>query len=254
MNSTTMHRTPSQRPLALAATVGIILIVGLWLWNSRSAADAPVTHDAFSHPRGAVAQVDVEIAIAIGEVRIGTLDEQMNLIAGDIAYPDRNSVARDFIVRGDTASFTLREQDSRASNLVRYRDNAASWDLRLTSDVPMRLNLETGVGEANIDLAELQVFDLRLKTGVGDTTLTLPRKGQVNARVSGGVGDTMIRVPTGVAVRLVLDGGVGNVNVPAIYAQQGNIYVSPDYATAKNRVELTASSRIGDFTIQHVGE
>jgi hypothetical protein len=254
MNSTTMHRTTSHRPLVLAATVVVILTVGIWLWNSGSASNAGVTHDAISQPRGAATSADVEIAMSVGEVRIGALDESTNLIAGDIEYPDLNSVERRFTVRGDTASFTLREQDNRASNLIRFRNSGSSWNLRLSPDVPLRLKLENGIGEANIDLAQLKVFDLSLDNGIGSTTLTLPRQGKVQARVSRSVGETTIRVPSGVAVRLKVDGGLGNVKVPPTYWQQENMYVSPDYDTATNRVDLTASSGIGDITIQHISE
>ena len=33
-----------------------------------------------------------------------------------------------------------------------------------------------------------------------------------------------------------------------------NVYVSPDFATAANRVDLTASSGVGDITIKQISE
>jgi len=118
----------------------------------------------------------------------------------------------------------------------------------------MYLTIDAGVGEGTIDLTQLKVTDLDLKTGVGTTTLTLPRQGQVQAHVSGGVGNTTIRIPAGVAVRIALDAGVGSVDVLGNYQRHGSTYISPDFDTAANRVDLTASSGVGAITIQQISE
>jgi hypothetical protein len=60
---------------------------------------------------------------------------------------------------------------------------------------------------------------------------------------SGGVGNTTIRIPAGVAVHLTIDAGGGHVRFPDAYVQQGDVYVSPGFASAANRVDLTVSSR-----------
>jgi hypothetical protein len=57
-----------------------------------------------------------------------------------------------------------------------------------------------------------------------------------------------------VAARITLDTGIGGVEVLGNFQRQGNHYISPDYDTAANRVDLTASSGIGTITIQQIGE
>jgi hypothetical protein len=59
---------------------------------------------------------EIDIALDAGHLRIGVLAQPSALIAGEIAYPDRNQVVHDFTVRGDTATFTLHEQDSQLAN------------------------------------------------------------------------------------------------------------------------------------------
>ena len=134
-------------------------------------------------------RADVEIAMGIGRLQIGALDQPDALVAGEITYPDQNRVVRSFAIDGDTATFKLREQDSQSNNLVKYQNDAAIWALRLTPATPMRLTLEAGVGENTIDLARLLVTDLMLHTGIGNTTLTLPRQGLVQAQIESGVGN-----------------------------------------------------------------
>ena len=157
-------------------------------------------------------------------------------------------------MNGETATFTLREQDSQANSLVKFRDDAAIWDLGSNPTTPMRLTIETGVGEGTIDLAQLHVTDLDVQIGIGNTTLMLPREGHLQARVEGGVGNTSIRVPASIAVRLTSTTGLGNISVPANYRRQGDVAVSPDFDTAANRVELTVSGGIGNITIQPISQ
>ena len=254
MSVTTMKAPTVRRPLLIAAAIVVALGAGLWFSGIWPGIGAQLVHEPVSQPLGAAAKADVQIAMAVGQLRIGALSQPSNLVAGEIAYQDRNRVDRNFAVHGDTATFTLREQDSQAKSLIKHSDDAAIWDLRLNPATPMRLTLETSVGNGTIDLAQLHVTEFDLKTGIGTTTLTLPRQGHVQAQVSGGVGNTTISIPAGVAVRLTIDAGVGNVTFPDAYAHQGDVYVSPDYDTAANRVDLTASSGVGNITITQISE
>jgi hypothetical protein len=254
MSVTTMQAPTRHRPLLIAMAIVLALGAGLWFSGNWPRMGAQLVHEPVSQPLGAATRADVTIALGVGQLRIGALSQPSNLIAGEIAYQDRNRVVRDFAVRGDTATFTLREQNSQANSLIKHSDDAAVWDLRLNPATPMRLTLEAGVGNGTIDLARLHVTELDLKTGVGNTTLTLPRQGQVQARVEGGVGNTTVRIPAGVAVRLTSTAGLGAISVPTNYWRQGDVAISPDFDTAANRVELTASGGIGDIAIQQISE
>jgi len=249
-------KTPTNHRPLLAAVVMLMLALGAGLYFSgvwpRTAAQ--VVRESVTQPLGAATHADVEIAIGMGRLQIGALDQPGALIAGEIAYPDQNRVTRAFAIDGDTATFKLREQDSQANNLVKYHNDAAIWDLRLSPTTPMRLTLEAGVGKNTIDLVQLHVTELDLKTGIGTTTLTLPRQGQVQVHIESGIGETTIRVPASVGVRLNTEGGVGNIEFPDAYVPQGKAHVSPGYATAANRVELTVSRGIGNITIQQISE
>jgi hypothetical protein len=252
MNMTTTNRPTIYRPLLIAAAIVVALGVSLAL--SGCARAAQVVRESVSQPLGAAKSADVTIAMGIGRLRLAELDQPSTLIAGEIAYPDSNRVDRTFALSGDTATFTLHEHDSQRNDLIKYRNDDAIWDLRLAPATPMRLTIEAGIGEGTLDLAQLKVTDLDLKTGIGRTTLTLPKAGHVQAHIEGGVGNTTIRIPAGVAARIALDAGVGKVEVLGNYQRRGNSYISPDYDSAANRVDLTASSGIGTITIQQIGE
>jgi hypothetical protein len=249
-----MKPPTTYRPLLVAVVLVLALGAALYFSGVWPSTSAPVVREPVSQSLGAATRADVTIAIGMGQLRVGALDQPGALVAGAIAYPNSNHVTRDFAVRDDTATFVLREQDSQAHSLIKYSDDAAIWDLRLTPATPMRLTLEAGVGENTIDLAQLHVTELDLKTGIGTTTLTLPRQGHVQAQVEGGVGNITIRVPAGVAVRVTISDGLGEIKIPDTYKPHGKLYVSPDYATATDRVDLTVSRGIGNIAIQQISE
>jgi len=167
MNATTMHRTTTHRSLLIVAAV-VVLALGAGLWFRG--ANAQLVHEPVSQPLGAAVSADVAIALNIGQLRIGALSQPNTLIAGEIAYQDRSTMAHGFVMRGDTAAFTLREQDSQANSLIKHSADAAVWDLQLNPATPMRLTLVSDVGNSAIDLAQLHVTDLDLKTSVGNIT------------------------------------------------------------------------------------
>src|SRR5215510_6756625 len=137
MSVTTMNRTTTRRPLLIVAAIVLALGAGLYLSGSWRAAQ--VVRETVTQPLGTAQNADVTIAMGIGRLRIAELSQPSTLIAGEIAYPDSNRVDRTYEMRGDTATFTLREQDSQRNNLIKYRNDDAIWDLKLVPATPMRL-------------------------------------------------------------------------------------------------------------------
>ncbi len=92
--------------------------------------------------------------------------------------------------------------------------------------------------------------DVELRTGVGKTDLTLPATGDVKAALSGGIGETVIHIPRGVAARIRTKTGIGAVQVYGDYTRINSEYISSDFNTAKNRVDLEVKGGIGSIRIQ----
>jgi hypothetical protein len=255
MSATTIPQTSTRRPLlVIGALVLIAILVGLWGMRLWRGGFVTFTREPVSQQLGTATQAEVEIGMGVGQLRIGALDEPGALVVGQISYPEHNRVERSFTLDGDTARFSLREYDSQARSLVKSNYGDAVWDLRLAPATPLRLTLETGVGEGKFDLSRLHVTDLTLKAGVGSIALTLPNEGHVQAQVSGGIGETTIRVPKGVAMRVMADVGIGGIQIPDGLVKRGGAYVSPDYETATNRVDLAVESGIGAITIVQASE
>ena len=233
--------------LLLGTLAVTIWYSGLW-WTS---APAPAG-EAIVQPLGGATRAEVDIKLDAGTLRIGALGESTDLIAGSIAHDPRERIVREFDVAGGTAKLKLRSEGRAVWSLPlgEQRGPRPLWDLRLNDRVPLRLSVSTGAGAASIDLARLQLESLSVSAGVGATTLTLPRQGVLSANVSGGVGQTTVVIPAGMAARVTATTGIGQVRVLGSFERQDKTYVSPGYAEAESRVDLTVSGGVGSITVQ----
>jgi LiaI-LiaF-like transmembrane region len=114
------------------------------------------------------------------------------------------------------------------------------WNLRVNPRIPLALKLETGASESILDFSDLLVSDLNLQSGASSTELTLPAHAvYTRVKVSGGAASFKIHVPPGVAASIRFSGGLASLDVDRQrFPSSGNLYQSPDYAIAENKIEL----------------
>jgi hypothetical protein len=243
-----------RRSMLGSALVGLLVLIafgiaiwwtGFWLPTGMA-----VTSETISQPLGAAQRGDIEIGMGAGRLHVGALSESDNLIEGTIARSSGEQVLRDFVLSGDLATFTLRSQAAWVFPFRERRGERVEWNLLLSRDIPLRLQIDTGAGQATLELARLQVVNLDVNTGVGQTTLTLPQQGQIQARVNGGIGETIVIIPAGMAARIQATAGLGQVHVVGNYQRDGKVSVSPGSQSAANRVDLVVNGGIGSITIQ----
>lgn len=125
------------------------------------------------------------------------------------------------------------------------------WKMGLTGDVPLKLKLDGGASSSQVDLTELKVTDLNLSTGAASTTVRLPRAaGLTNVRISAGMASVKLIVPEGVAARIHTKMGLGSNDVDQRrFPRSGDDYISPDYATAPNKVDIRCDGGLGSLAV-----
>ena len=97
------------------------------------------------------------------------------------------------------------------------------------------------------------VSDLKVSMGLGRTTVILPDEGTFYAKIEGAIGETVVVIPAGMAARIRVDTGLTVSDLPDSYRQRDDVYTSPDYASADDRVDLEVSQAIGKITIHQSG-
>jgi hypothetical protein len=129
-----------------------------------------------------------------------------------------------------------------------------TWTMGVSGEVPLRLRVETGAADAELDLSALRLAELRLRTGASETRVTLPAAaGLTVVDAEGGATTIRFRVPDGVAARIRLSIVIGSSEIDTVRFPRtaaGNAWESPDFATAVNRVEITVRGGIGSVSVR----
>jgi hypothetical protein len=239
--------------LALVLTAAV-LAGALWLFQAGVVSgQAPA--EAVRQTLGGATQAEIVIAPAIGALHVESLPESDNLVSGAIRPISGERVSREFAVEGETATFALRSGGTFGpfAPFTGGWGGRRGWDLGLNADVPLELEISLGVGESDVDLTGLQVRDLEVSMGIGQTTVVLPGEGRFQARIEGAIGQTVVVIPAGLEARIQVDTGIAGRQLPASYQRQDDVYTSPGYAGADDRVDLVVSQAIGNLTIRHAG-
>jgi len=206
--------------------------------------DVPVQDSANAR----IERAEVEIGSSVGSLIIapGTAGQ---LVSGEVTPLRGEQVTQDVRRRGDTVRYRLGSR-GRGPGFGHPGSPASRWDVRLAPDLPLDLTVRGGVGTTELNLADLTLERLDVRVGVGQMDLTLPARGRYEAEVDGGVGKLDVRLPKGLAARVRVDRGLGRVNVGGLARVGDDTYETPDYATARTRVDLEVEVGVGDVDIR----
>jgi hypothetical protein len=236
--------------LALALTV-VILASAFWLLGPDIGTRRVMTGEEIRQTLGEASRAEVVIEPGVGSLHIKALPESANLIEGVIQMGRGQRARRDFAVTGKTATFTLRsEGEGEIIGPFFWWSDQPIWELGLAPEVPLELEIDIGVGWADVDLTGLAVDDLKVSMGIGRATITLPDEGRFQAKIDSSIGETVVVIPAGMAARIRVDTGLAVSDLPDGYQQRDDVYTSPGYASADDRVDLEIDQAIGKVTIR----
>ncbi len=236
--------------LASVLVIGV-LAGALWLAASDQVpGGAGQVAQEIQQPLGEATSAEVQLSPAIGRLAIEALPEAANLVEGTI-YHNQNEEVQETFEDGTRASYSLR---SEGGNWVPFGTSGLSrlWELGLTPGAALDLEADVALGEVHLDLTGLQLERLKVSIGLGGTQVTLPTSGSFEGSVESGIGVTEIVVPDGMAVRIEANTALAFRNMPDDYEQDGNVFTSPGFDDAENRVELTVNQPMGGLTVRPV--
>lgn len=235
----------------IAIGVLVLVIAGSLPWTGGVVAGSGEVHTIHQELAG-VPAADVRIAAGVSELTLRATPDRTLLATGTIRPLRNERIEESFRQEGDRAIYTVRSEGTALSLPVWNWRGQGQWEVELTSAVPLDLEISTGVGEATLDLEQLQLSALQINSGVGSTEVTLPGRGNFRGEISGGVGELTILVPDTLPVQLTASAGLGSVDVDGDFARDGRVYTSPEYGRAGQRVQLTVSGGVGSVTIRQV--
>ena len=242
-----------------------------------------LTTERFTERIGNATSARVNLDLDIGKTTLDALTDPNTLIDAELTYVGEIN----FDVRGDKQkTFNISHRASQfdfgdwfwTTDTDRKR---TWWDISLSPEIPLALNIDGSVGQSIIDLSELQIEDLEVDGDVGDFQITLPamentydvdinggvgafevileRGAAVNLTIDGDVGEFVIDVPPDAAVRIDADMDIGNITVPSNFVRlsgdddivgESGIWETPGFDDAKAKIVIVFKGGVGDLTVR----
>ena len=233
--------------ITIAVVVGVVLFLiaspGLLGLSPASAVDH------FAEPLAGLAHADLEVKFAAGQFNITRLTDSPSLIEADLEMSTSRKPA-----------WTIDRRDDRADMLLKYVRGdwienwnwrgGDRWNLRLSPEVALSLDVDVGAGDATISLIGLNVQDLKVESGAGQTKIIFPQEGDFSGQISGGVGAVVLEIPVEMAARLRIDRGLSALDISSRFTKENDVYRTDDWETNPNRVDLDVDVGVGLLTIR----
>ncbi len=178
-------------------------------------------------------EANVRIDHGAGRLRVGSMLGGAELVRGRCVGGARTEVRRS----GSRLDLSMRSTPGgwRAA----AREGGLTWDLTINRQVPVALDLNTGAGEAELDLTDLHVTELAVSTGASKVALNLPSTGRYEVRLKAGAASVRVRVPVNVAARIGSRSGLADVKVDERrFPRTEGEWRSRDLETAEHRADI----------------
>lgn len=237
--------------IVVAILVVLILVGGFWLLGSDLVAGG-LTSQTIRQPLNDATQAQITISPAVGVLRVDALPESANLVEGEIRLGKGEEISQDFSLSGETATYRLETKEGSWDPLANTWSQHRVWELGLSPAPAVQFNADLAMGQTELDLAGLNLDSLETSMGMGQIVVILPEQGRAEAKISQGLGIVDITIPRGMAVRINAGTAMAVRNLPDDFQQQeDNVFTSPGYATADDRVDLDVSLAMGVLTVRY---
>lgn len=232
----------------LAGVLVTAILVGILWYFGTSFAGAKLAMDNFDRPLSGVKQADVSIQPLIGNLSLTSLSDSNNLIEAKVERLQGENIQPNYREQDGEGFFDL----SSSGGTIIFPTGPGSepsWDLRLTSQVPLNLKVKMIIGKSSVEAQNLKLSGLSTSLVIGETVVYLPIKGNFNAKIEGVIGSITIHVPESMEIQINSDVGLFNVQVPNGYISGEGTYSSPGFAGAENRITMDVSQVIGKVQV-----
>jgi hypothetical protein len=245
------------RRSALGTLVSLVLVVavfvgGFWLSGARLTAVRPGATETVSVPVGSATRARLHFSPPVAALDLEALKASDALLEGTVPKAGYGQVHANSSISGTTAIVDVTASGVFVVPAIGPQDE--TWRFGLSPQVPIELEISSGMGLVEADLTGLTIEGLEVEFGIGRSVITLPASGNFSGRLSGGIGQTVVIIPKGAAVHVSMTTGLGGVETPDgshPFDLGDNEYTSPGFGTAANRIELEIEQAIGSIVLRN---
>jgi hypothetical protein len=142
---------------------------------------------------------------------------------------------------------------------MKKHNNRFHWDSDHMNEARISLNtapiwdisLKGGAAEMKFDLTPYKIRNLSFNGGATSCKLELGANLPVTeVRVSTGASEVEISVPEAAGCKIDVSSGLSSNNFEGFTKINGNVYTTPGYETAKNKINIFLRGGVSDFNVK----
>ncbi|MBI4304138.1 MAG: hypothetical protein HY665_07370 [Chloroflexi bacterium] len=220
--------------------------LGLAILQHRQSTSG-VSTQSYSVPLGAMQSARVEVDFAAGSLTIRDLPSgSADLVK--LEYEVRNGLKTmniDFLQTGNEGQLRLTIPGQPFGGR-----SGIMWKVAVARNVPITLNIKSAASNVYLELVQSKISELRLDIDASNGKLVMPSLGTTRAFIKSDVTNLEIEIPRDVAARISLDTSITSTEVDKRFPKRGDLYVSDNFDTASNRLELEIDADVGRVQIR----
>jgi hypothetical protein len=233
--------------LLIAAILGGCLGIAIWQYGPSPA--GRVVSETYTESLGDMESAEIDIDFTAGSLTIGSLPlGSLNFVEADYEVRGRHETMK--------VDFRRRDGEGRLNlstiNQQFWGEGGISWIVNFTTRIPLVININSSASNTELDLSQLRVTELDLDVDAGNCRATMPSTTGVSyVKIEINAANVEVVIPEGVAAKIHLDSNVSVCDIDEDrFSRQGDYYISPDFDTASNRLELEIECNVGRLEVR----
>lgn len=231
-------------PALLSITL-FLVVVGFWVPLPT------VWHDKAQSPFDFAIPTDIETLDIVFDAPAAQLLVQRGAAGSVSGRVDFVGIAPDSSARrlGDRFEVSFSHTLARRWSLNRWQ--APDWRVNIPASVPTSLRVQAAAGDITLDMRGIDVRNLDVETSAARVQIVFDQsvvEAVVNVRTA--AASVQLTVPEGIGLRVRSTGAIVANNLDELgFERRGDWYISPDYEQAERRVEVHATSAVGNLHV-----
>ena len=224
----------------------ILILIGLELILARGRPWAG--RQRFDRDLGNLKRAHIEIEAGIGNLKVGHLGDPTKLVEGRF----ETGISPSFDVSDGEGKLRLARWGGEFVFFPPLWRILGDRRIKLTPQIPLTMSVDAWIGDVDLDLSSLKLTDLHVDSKIGEISVEFPQTaGLTTAFLRSYVGDVTLDIPSGVAARIKASlGSLASLHIDRDrFKRVGGFYVSDDFESAENRLDLRVEALIGDVKI-----
>ncbi len=238
---------------AWGSVIALILVLaviggGITLLGEPNGTSAEIEQVAISG--AGTDKVDLVLDPAIGYLQLSPgKPDQVDLLQGRLASGRGEQIEQRQDETGNRLNIVIRTRSWTIVPFTTISFDRPGWDLELRPATELELDVDLGIGKAEVDLRQQQPAEVRVHTGIGEAQVVLPEHGGL-VRVEVGIGQLIIDLPSTAGVRIQVETGIGTTVIPTEFTMRDGSYFSPGYEQAEQQIDLKLNVGIGTVIVR----